>query len=408
MAFNIALTGLNAASTELSVTANNIANANTTGFKESRAQFADFFLSNPYGVSQTAVGGGVRVSRVAQQFAQGAINITNNSLDLAISGSGFFTLNANGATVYSRAGAFSTNRDGFIVNDEGARLQVYPPIVGGTGGYNTASLSDVRLSTTDNPPQPTSRVGIGVNLPANATAPVTTPFSATDPTSYTNTTSLTIYDSLGTAHAANFYFVKNATPNTWDVYAQIDGTPVGGANAVTFNSDGTLATPAGAGTLTLPAYNGTNGSSPLNLALDVNELTQFGDNFSVNSLTSDGYTTGRLTGIEVTQEGVVQARFTNGQATPLGQVALTTFANPQSLQQVGDTNWGETFASGPAIRGQANSSNFGFIQSGALESSNVDISAQLVNLITAQRGFQANAQVIQTANEVTQTIIQIA
>jgi flagellar hook protein FlgE len=157
----------------------------------------------------------------------------------------------------------------------------------------------------------------------------------------------------------------------------------------------------------LPTYAGTNGSAPLNITLGLSNITQFGDTFSVNSLTSNGYATGRLSGIEVTQEGIVQARFTNGQATPLGQVAVANFANPQSLQQLGNTGWGETFASGPVIRGEANSSNFGFIQSGALESSNVDISAQLVNLITAQRSFQANAQVIQTADQITQTIIQL-
>jgi flagellar hook protein FlgE len=406
MTFNIALTGLNAASADLNVTANNIANSNTVGFKESRAQFADFFLSNPYGVSETAVGGGVRVSKVAQQFSQGAINITNNSLDLAISGSGFFTLSHNGALSYTRAGAFGTDRDGFIVNDSGSRLQAYPPIVGGTG-FNTANLSDIQLSTSDNPPVATTSVSVGVNLPAADAVPVTTPFSATDPTSYNNTTSLTVYDSLGTAHAANLFFVKGATANTWDVYTQIDGNAVGGANPITFNTDGSLATPAGNGQLVLPAYAGTNGSAPLNITLGLSNITQFGDTFSVNSLTSNGYATGRLSGIEVTQEGIVQARFTNGQATPLGQVAVANFANPQSLQQLGNTGWGETFASGPVIRGEANSSNFGFIQSGALESSNVDISAQLVNLITAQRSFQANAQVIQTADQITQTIIQL-
>lgn len=406
MSFNIALTGLNAASAELAVTSNNIANANTTGFKESRAQFADFFLANAYGVSDTAVGGGVRVAKVAQQFTQGAISVTNNSLDLAVSGTGWFTLAKDGAISYSRSGQFGTDRNGFIVNASGARLQAYPPVAGATG-FDTANLSDIQLSTSDNPPNATTRLATGVNLPAESTAPATTPFSPSDPTSYNNTTSVTVYDSLGTAHPANLFFVKSATtPNEWTVHTQIDGTDVGTGDTVTFDTDGSLATPTN-GLLTLPAYNTATGSNPITLTVDLNKTTQYGNTFSVNSLTQDGYATGRLSGIEVTQDGVVQARFTNGQATPLGQVAMANFANPQGLQQLGDTSWGETYASGPVIRGTANASNFGLIQSGALEGSNVDITKQLVNMITAQRSFQANAQMISTTDQITQTIINI-
>lgn len=406
MSFNIALTGLNAASSELAVTSNNIANANTTGFKESRAQFADFFLANAYGVSDTAVGGGVRVAKVAQQFTQGAISVTNNSLDLAISGTGWFTLAKDGAVSYTRAGQFGTDRNGFIVNPSGARLQAYPPVAGATG-FDTANLSDIQLSTSDNPPNPTTRLSTGVNLPAESQAPATAPFSPADPSSYNNTTSVTVYDSLGTAHPANLFFVKSAlTPNEWTVHTQIDGVNVGAGETVTFNSDGSLGTPTN-GLLALPAHNTTTGSEPITLTVDLNRTTQYGDTFSVNSLTQDGYSTGRLSGIEVTQDGIVQARFTNGQATPLGQIAMANFANPQGLQQLGDTSWGETFSSGPVIRGTANASNFGLVQSGALEGSNVDITKQLVNMIVAQRSFQANAQMISTTDQITQTIINI-
>lgn len=405
MSFNIALTGLNAASADLGVTANNIANANTTGFKESRAQFADFFLANAYGVSDTAIGGGVRVGKVSQQFTQGAISVTNNSLDLAVSGTGMFTLSKNGAISYSRAGQFGTDRDGYIVNGSGARLQAYPPAAGGTG-FDTANLSDIQLSTSDNPPNPTSLLKTGINLPAEAAVPQTSPFSSTDPTSYNNTTSVTVYDSLGTSHPANLFFVKSATPNEWTVHTQIDGNAVGTGQTVTFNPDGSLATPSN-GQIALPSYATTTGSNPLTMTVDLSNSTQYGNSFSVNSLTQDGFATGRLSGIEVTQEGVVQARFTNGQATPLGQIAMASFANAQGLQQLGDTSWGETYASGPVIRGAANSSNFGLIQSGALEGSNVDITKQLVNMITAQRSFQANAQMISTTDQITQTIINI-
>lgn len=406
MSFNIALTGLNAASADLAVTSNNIANANTVGYKESRSQFADFFLANAYGVTDTAVGGGVRVAKVAQQFTQGAISVTNNSLDLAVSGTGWFTLAKDGAVSYTRSGQFGTDRNGFIVNGSGARLQAYPPVAGGTA-FDTASLADIQLSTSDNPPNATTLLNTGVNLPAEATAPATTPFSASDPTSYNNTTSVTIYDSLGTGHPANLYFVKSGTTaNEWTVHTRIDGTDVGTGTTVTFNADGSLATPTD-GRITLPAYATATGSSPVTMTVDLSNSTQYGNSFSVNSLTQDGYATGRLSGIEVTQEGIVQARFTNGQATRLGKLAMANFANPQGLQQLGDTSWGETYASGPVIRGSANTSNFGLIQSGALEGSNVDITKQLVNMIVAQRSFQANAQMISTNDQITQTIINI-
>ncbi len=405
MSFNTALTGLNAASANLSVTANNIANANTTGFKESRSEFADFFPSDAYGLSRNAVGAGVRVARVAQQFTQGSINVTNNSLDLAVSGSGYFTLLKDGITSYSRAGAFGADSNGYITNATGARLQAYPPVAG-SQAFDTATLTDIRLSTSDNPPRASTRIDVNINLPATATTPTTTPFSAADPSSFNNTTSVTLYDSLGSAHPANLFFVKSPTANNWEVYTQVDGNAVGAPTAVSFASDGTLGTPAG-GNISLSAYTPGNGSAPLNLTVALGSSTQYGDSFSVNSLLEDGYASGRLTGIEVTREGIVQARFTNGQSTGLGQLAMANFANPQGLQQLGDTSWGETFASGAVLRGVGGSGGLGDIQAGALEGSNVDITAQLVNMITAQRAFQANAQVISTTDQVTQTIINI-
>ncbi|MDD3764930.1 MAG: flagellar hook protein FlgE [Nevskiales bacterium] len=405
MPFRVALSGLNAASADLNVTANNIANVNTTGFKGSRAEFADLFPISAFGVSSTATGAGVRLSRVAQQFTQGAVNFTQNSLDLAISGEGFFTLSDGGATVYSRAGAFGTDRDGYVVNASGQRLQVYPPVSGGSA-FDTARLSDLQLSTADNPPAATTQVNTAINLPANASPPANGTFDATDPTSYNHTTSVTVYDSLGAAHTASLYYIKTANPNEWDMRVQVDGTDVGGANTLTYSDSGVLLTPA-SGDLTLPAYTPTTGAADINLTLSLGDSTQFGDNFGVSSLTQDGYTTGRLTGVEITQEGVVQARYTNGQATPLGQLAMATFPNPQGLQQLGDTSWGESYAAGQVIRGTAGSTNFGLIQSGALEASNVDLTEQLVNMITAQRNFQANSQMISTADQITQTVINI-
>jgi flagellar hook protein FlgE len=405
MSFRVALSGLNAAQADLSVTANNIANANTTGFKQSRAEFADFFPVSAYGLADNAIGSGVRLDRVAQQFSQGTVNFTNSALDLAISGEGFFTLSDSGSMVYSRSGAFGTDRNGYVVNASGQRLQVFPPIAG-TSSFDTAQLSDLRMSTADNPPAATTRIEAGYTLPANASVPTVTPFDATDPNSFNHTTAVTIYDSLGAAHQASLFFVKTANPNEWEMYSQVDGGAVGGAQTLQYSTSGTLTSPVG-GDIVLPASATTTGSAPLNLTVNVSASTQYGERFSVARLSQDGFTTGRLSGIEVGDGGVVQARYTNGQSSPLGQLALATFPNNQGLQQIGDTVWAESFNAGSAIRGIAGSGSFGLVQSGALEASNVDLTEQLVNMITAQRNFQANAQMISTSDQVTQTIINI-
>ncbi|MGB1580824.1 MAG: flagellar hook protein FlgE, partial [Nevskiales bacterium] len=271
--------------------------------------------------------------------------------------------------------------------------------------FNTGALTDLRLSSADSPPAATSEVETLINLPGNATAPGVA-FDVNDPDSFNHSTSLTVYDSLGAPHVANLYFVKTANPNEWETHAFIDGTAVGGANTLQYSDSGSLTSPAN-GQIALPAFTPGTGAADLNITLNLEESTQYGDRFGVNALRQDGFSTGRLSGVEITEEGVVQARFTNGQATPLGMIALANFANDQGLQPVGDTTWAESFASGPAIQGQAGSSSFGVIQSGALEASNVELTEELVNMIIAQRNFQANAQVISTNDAVTQTIINI-
>ncbi|PZN33822.1 MAG: flagellar hook protein FlgE [Proteobacteria bacterium] len=406
MSFGIALSGLNAAQTDLNVTANNIANSATTGFKQSRAEFAEIFAVSPVGVSSLQFGNGVKVAAVAQQFTQGNLNFTDNSLDLALSGQGFFVLNDGGARVYSRAGAFQVDREGYVVNSQQQRLQVYPPTT--HGNFNTSTLSDLRLVASESPPQATRQVELVFNLPLTAQTPVTTPFDAADPSSYNYATSMTVYDSLGAAHTSSVYFVKTAT-NEWTMHMHIDGNPVGSQN-LSYSDTGMLIDPPD-GMIDFPTYDAglglETGAEPITLSFDVSRSTQYGDAFGVTSVRPDGYTTGRLIGIDVDATGVVQARFTNGRSTQLGQVAVANFPNPQGLQQLGNTAWAETFPSGQPLLGQAGNSGFGLIQSGALEASNVDITAQLVNMITAQRNFQANAQMIQTADQVTQTIINI-
>lgn len=405
MSFRISLSGMNAASADLNVTSHNIANANTTGFKESRAEFADVFPVSAAGLSRNAIGAGVRLEKVAQQFAQGNVDFTGRALDLALSGQGFFTLSANGSMVYSRAGNFGTDRDGYVVNPSGQRLQVFLPNAGGNG-FDTGRMGDLRLATGDSPPAPTTTVEVGTNLPGDASPPVLSPFDANDPSTYNHTTSVTVYDSLGATHTQSMYFIKTANPNEWQVQTQIDGVDVGTAQTLQYSSSGQLVSPS-PGRIALPAFTPGTGAAPMPVTLEMSGSTQYGGAFGVSSLTQDGYATGRLINIEVSSEGIVNARYTNGVSTPLGQVALTTFTNPQGLQPLGDNGWAETFESGQARRGAAGTSEFGLVQGGALEASNVDLTAQLVNMITAQRNFQANAQMISTQDQITQTVINI-
>ncbi len=428
MPFRIALSGLNAASADLKATGNNIANASTTGFKASRTEFVDVFAVGYGGISATAIGGGVRLAAVTQQFSQGNVDFTDNNLDIAINGQGFFVLSDSGSRVLSRAGAFKSDRDGFIVNSSGQRLQVFPATVSANGTtFDTGRLTDLELSTSEGLPNATDQISSELNLNASGDVPAIA-FNPSLPESYNSSTSLTVYDSLGAQHTATQYFRKLA-PNSWEVYMRVDGEQVPGLPAVdtpvtlTFTPQGALdlvatdADPLNVGLTTVSPGIYTLGSTShvaaatgadeLTANLDFRNLTQYGSPFSVNALTQTGYSTGRLSGIDIDAEGIISARFTNGQSKTLGKVALANVSNPQGLSPQGDTVWGETFGAGDLVLGEAGTSSFGLMQSGALESSNVDISTELVNLITAQRNFQANAQVISTADTVTQTIINI-
>lgn len=404
MSFTISLSGLNAASDDLSVTANNIANSSTNGFKESRSEFAEIFAVSADSVARNVTGSGVRLNNIAQQFTQGNIDFTGNNLDLAITGEGFFTLSDNGSTSYTRAGQFAVDRDGFVGDSDGRRLQVYPSL--GNGAFNTGGLEDLRLLTDQNSPQATTDITLGVNLPADAEVPPNGTFDQNDPLSFSHTTSTTTFDSLGATHTTSVYFIKTDVANEWDTRVFVDGEETGPPQTLTFDSLGRLTSPAN-GILTAPPFSLENGSAELNFSIDFQLTTQFGGAYGVNALSQDGFASGRLTGIEVDPTGIVFARFTNGRSDEIGQVALSNFSSLDNLGQIGDTNWVETFGSGDALRGEAGTASFGLIQSGALESSNVDLTAQLVSMINAQRNFQANAQVISTADEVTQTIINI-
>ena len=402
--FSIALSGLTAASTDLDVVSNNIANANTVGFKGSRAEFADVYAAGAVNLNQSSVGEGTRVDSTAQQFTQGGITTTSANLDLAISGDGFFTLQDASGTVYSRNGQFLPDKNGNVVNATGQALQVYPPLP--NGGFNTGTTTDLNLEAAQSAPNATTTGNIILNLPANSAVPTAAPFNPANPDTYTESTSTTVYDSLGNASPATFYFSQTATPNQWTVNMTVNGTLVGAPQTLTYSNTGAVTAPVG-GALAFNGYAPTDGAAGMNMSFNFGKSTQYGGGFGVTSIIQDGYSTGQLSTVSIDAGGIVSAVYTNGRTTQLGQLAMANFPNPQGLKQLGDTNWAQTFQSGTVVQGTAGAAGFGSIQSGALESSNVDLTTELVNMITAQRAFQANAQSITTANQLSQTVINI-
>ena len=417
MSFNTSLSGINAANADLNVTANNIANVNTTGFKESRAEFADLFSYTTYGLSRNAIGTGVKISNVAQQFSQGNIDPTGRSLDFAIDGEGFFTVNKNGNMLYTRAGNFQPDNQGNVVTPDGARLQVFAPNAGGNG-FDVGRLTALQLQPTDSPPQQTSSIDLMFTLPGNAdqpatppvppaTVPTPIPFAPADPNSYNaSTRGVTLYHSLGGAHVQTSYFVKTANVNEWQVHNFVDGTAVGAPTTLQFSDTGTLVSPPD-GQVALDPYTPATGAGVLDMTLNLTGSTQYGSSFALRGVNQDGYAAGKLSEISVSEDGVVFARYSNGADRALGQVALTNFVNPQGLQPQGNNMWAASFSSGSPRTGAPASSDYGQIQSGALESSTVDLTEQLVNMIVAQRNFQANAQMISTQDQATQTVLNI-
>jgi flagellar hook protein FlgE len=403
MAFRVAISGLKAASGELDVIGNNIANSNTTGFKKSRAEFVDVFAVSGVGGSGSTPGSGVRLSAIKQQFVQGNVAFTDNNLDMAINGSGFFILDDGGTQIYSRNGAFGVDRSGFLANAQGQNLIAFGA---DASGNITGAAGPIQVNTQNIAPQASSTMTIDVNLDAAQGQPAVGIFSATNPNSFNQSTSTTIYDSLGNAHLASMYYVKTATANQWQTYTFVDGTQIDGPDSLDFSSAGALTTPA-SGIITTPSFTPTGGGAAMTLAQDYSASTQYGSAFSVNALAQNGFTTGRLSGLDLDAQGIIFARFTNGQSAVQGQLALANFRNPQGLQPVSDTSWGETFSSGAVTLGAPGTASLGLIQAGALEQSNVDLSEELVNMIIAQRSFQANAEVISTSDTVTQSIINL-
>lgn len=421
MSFDTAVSGIKASSISLGIIGNNIANAGTTGFKTARGEFADVFTTSLLGSANDTAGKGVSVVGVNQSFSQGNISFTDNVLDMAINGSGFFVLNDNGTKVFSRAGNFQVDRNGYVVNPNGNKLMVFRTT---DEGAVTGEMGELNIDTSLIQPKATGKIDVLANLDSRAKAPLVpwpaggfdafaTPPTHPDPNMFNSSTSATIFDSLGNSHVQSFYFVKTTTPNQWDMHMMVDGVSVGSPNSISFNDDGSLPTASlplefnVTGWTPLDSQGVASGAAPQDMVIDMSELTQFGNEFSVNNLDQDGYTTGQLRGVEVGDKGIMFARYTNGQARALGQIALANFSNLAGLQPLGSTVWAETYASGqPAISGPG-SAGLGTVQSGALEDSNVEVTQQLVDMIVAQRNFQASAKVIQTEDSITQTVINM-
>lgn len=400
MSFQQGLSGLNAAAKGLDAVSNNVSNANTVGFKGATTLFSDVYAASVSGSGAPQLGIGVNVSAVRQSFTQGNITVTNNPLDLAINGGGFFRINSAGTIGYTRNGQFSVDKDGYIVNAAGGRLTGYAADVNGV--IVPSSPTDLQISSADLTPQVTTDATIGLNLDARD-APPGVAFDHTDPTTYNSSTAVTVFDSLGNPHVMTLYFQKTGA-NAWDVYAGLDGAAPGAASALTFTSAGAVNT----GGSIAASFALTNGAtSPLAVTLDMTLATQYGATFGVNSLTQNGYTSGRLTGLSVAADGIVQGRYSNGQSRNLGQVVLVNFANPQGLQSLGGNLWSETSASGQPLVGTPNTGSLGALQSAAVEESNIDLTAELVNMITAQRNYQANAQSIKTQDAIMQTLVNL-
>ena len=406
MPFRTAISGMRAAQANLETIGHNVSNSNTTGFKQGRAEFADVYAVSQTGIADNASGNGVNISRVSQQFGQGNISVTDNVMDLAIDGEGFFVLEDGGTRVFSRAGAFGLDKEGFISNAQNQRLISYQ--ADATGNI-TGAEGPIQLSSNTSTPLATSSLNLSLNLDANADpATITvTPIDPAQPDSFHNTSSMTVYDSLGNSHLTTFYY-KNistlATPNTWESQVSVDGTLLTGTHTLSFTTAGAL--DAGASTIGSMAFAPT-GADPMTLAFDYTGTSQYGSPFSPSSLTQDGHPTGVFNGIDIDADGIISANYTFGEPQVQGQIVLSKFQNPQGLVQLGDNAWAESAASGAALISTPNSTGVGSLRSGALEDSNVDLTEQLVEMIVAQRNFQANAQVISTADTITQTVINI-
>ncbi|MDR2015735.1 MAG: flagellar hook protein FlgE [Azoarcus sp.] len=408
MGFTQGLSGLNTSGRALDVISNNIANTSTVGFKSSHAVFADVYAGALTGVSSAIqVGYGSKIAAVYQSFVDGIPTTTNNPLDMAIIGNGFYVIQRfDGTTAYTRNGQFDINKDGYIITANGEKVMgvraddngIIPP----SGGI----VQPLFVPLGDIDPKATTLVEIrSGNLNADEEPVAVVPFDPADLDSYTFMNPIPVYDSLGGQHSLAVYFVKTG-PGTWDAYAMLDNdiTTLSAATALAFDAYGKPVTTP----VQIP-YTAvlTNSAAAMNITIDLTNLNQFGVKSAINDLGQDGYTAGRIAGVVVTQDGVIQGRYTNGQAKDLGQMVLATFRSNQGLARVGDNLWAESPESGSPIIGRPRSGLNGLINGGQVEESNVDLTQELVNMIIQQRNYQANAQTIRTQDQILQTLVNL-
>ncbi len=427
MSFQQGLSGLNATSKNLDIIGNNIANANTFGAKVSRAEFGDVYAASlGGGGSANQVGIGSSLLAVAQQFTQGNITTTENSMDLAINGSGFFQVTDGKSPItFTRNGQFKVDRDGYVVNNTGLKLLGYA--ADEKGVIQPGQAVPLRLPNTGIAPVATQTMGLEMNLDSRlaVTVPATLPpnIDFNNAATYNNATSLTLYDAKGQPVALTYYFQKKTTDatngNEWNVYATANGTSVkvdgngdpDPISTIVFSPDGSAPTaPTGPITFDIPVSTNATGAQTLaipGVKLNLTRVTEFGAPFSVTDLRQDGSAAGQLTAIAVEANGIVMARYSNGQSRPAGQIEIANFRNVQGLRPGGSNGWTSTFASGEPITGVPGDGNLGVLQAGALEEANIDLTAELVSMITAQRNYQANTQTIKTQDQVLQTLVNL-
>ncbi|ODU09980.1 MAG: flagellar hook protein FlgE [Rubrivivax sp. SCN 71-131] len=447
MSFQQGLSGLNATSKSLEVIGNNIANSGTYGAKSSRAEFADFYAASLNGSMATSAGIGTYLASISQQFSQGSITATDNPLDLALNGRGFFQVSDGASPAkYTRNGQFKLDRDGYISTNSGLKLLGYEADLG-TGQIKPGLAVPIKLPTGGIAPQATSEIDVQLNLDAaKKVIPATTPIDFTDASTYNNATSVTAYDDKGAPVALTYYFrhtsgpseASPSDPDLWDVYVTANGRTVFPALAPDNSSPEALATlqfdPSGArltaftpnAAITDSDFDPVTGANRLGFDIQITapdrngivpqpiaigslsfDVTQFAAPFGVTDMKQDGFSAGQLVSIGVEENGIVTARYSNGQTKSAGQIEVANFRNLQGLQPLGDNLWAFTHASGDPITGVPGEGNLGVLQAAALEESNIDLTGELVNMITAQRAYQANAQTIKTQDQVLQTLVNL-
>ncbi|MGR2700533.1 flagellar hook protein FlgE [Vibrio campbellii] len=433
----VSLSGLSSAQLDLNTTSNNIANANTYGFKESRAEFSDVYSNSLFTNAKTTPGGGAQANQVAQQFHEGSSIYTNNPMDLRVSGTGFFAVAKDRLipqqNEMTRNGAFHLNKENYMVtaNDEFLLgYQVNPE----SGEVSSYEPQPINIPAEFGKPKQTANIEVGVNLPANGDLKDPTQFDFSDPDTYNRSTSSTIYDSMGQSYKLTTYYLKDQTqPNTWQTYYTVTdkggekplnvangdaATPTGHVgHTMKFNNDGTLASlnngqPITSVALGDPATNTSpvdlNGADPAQtLNFGLGSATQFAAPFELTKFDEDGATTGFLTKVDFDENGSVLGTYSNGENVTLGRVALVRVPNEQGLDKKGGTQWDSTQFSGDKIWGESNKGSFGTINNGMLEQSNIDMTQELVDLISAQRNFQANSRALEVHNQLQQNILQI-